>query len=109
MSRSAKNRKLRQKLVLALVLGATGVVVVSFGLGNYGWIRMLKLHKRQAGLKQQIVVNLAHNEILKREIRLVQENRLFIESRVREDLGMVKPGEVSYRFYSSDSLKRKAE
>jgi cell division protein FtsB len=107
MSRSAKNKRFRQKLVLALILGATGVVIVYFGLGNYGWIRMLKLHKRQASLKRQIIVNLAHNEILKREISLVQENRLFIESRVREDLGMVKPGEISYRFYSADSLHRK--
>ncbi|MBI4726552.1 septum formation initiator family protein [candidate division TA06 bacterium] len=107
MNRSAKNKKFRQKLVLALVLGATGVVVISFGLGNYGWIKMLKLHKRQAYLKRQIIVSLAHNEILKREIRLVQENRLFIEALVRENLGMVRPGEVSYRFYSSDSLKGK--
>jgi len=107
MSRSAKNKKIRQRLVLALVLGATGVVVVSFGLGNYGWIRMLKLQRRQAALKRQIIVNLAHNEILKREIGLVRENRLFIEARVRENLGMVRPGEVSYRFYSPDSLDRK--
>lgn len=107
MSRSARNKKFRQKLVLALILVVTGVVVVSFGLGNYGWIRTIKMHKRQASLKRQIMVNLAHNEILKREIRLVRENRLVIESLVRENLGMVRPGEVSYRFYSSDSLNRK--
>jgi len=107
MSRSAKNKKFRSKLALALVLGITVVVVVSFGLGNFGWIKMLKLHQRQASIKRQIIVNLAHNEILKREISLVQENRLLVEARVREDLGMVKPGEVSYRFYSSDSLNRK--
>jgi len=90
-----------------MILGITGVVVVSFGLGNYGWIKTIKMHKRQAYLKRQIMVNLAHNEILKREIQLVQENRLVIEALVRENLGMVKPGEVSYRFYSSDSLSRK--
>jgi len=93
--------------VLALILGITGVVVVSFGLGNYGWIKMLKLHKRQASLKRQILVNLAHNEILMREIRLVSENRLVIEAMVRENLGMVRPGEISYRFYSSDSLRKR--
>ena len=93
--------------MLALILGITGVVVVSFGLGNYGWIKMLKLHKRQASLKRQILVNLAHNEILMREIRLVSENRLVIEAMVRENLGMVRPGEISYRFYSSDSLRKR--
>jgi len=93
--------------VLALILGITGVVVVSFGLGNYGWIKMLKLHKRQASLKRQILVNLAHNEILLREIQLVSENRLVIEAMVRENLGMVRPGEISYRFYSSDSLRKR--
>ncbi len=107
MSRSAKNKKFRQKLLLALILGVTGVVVVSFGLGNYGWIKMLKMHKRQTSLKRQILVNLAHNEILMREIRLVSENRLVIEAMVRENLGMVRPGEVSYRFYSSDSLRKR--
>lgn len=107
MSRSVKNKKFRKRLVLALVLGATGLVVVYFGLGNYGWIKMLKLHRRQGSIKNQIIVNLAHNEILKREIRLIQENRLFLEARVRENLGMVRPGEVSYRFYSPDSLKKK--
>ena len=93
--------------MLALILGITGVVVVSFGLGNYGWIKMLKLHKRQASLKRQILVNLAHNEILLREIQLVSENRLVIEAMVRENLGMVRPGEISYRFYSSDSLRKR--
>ncbi|MDP2807178.1 MAG: septum formation initiator family protein [bacterium] len=107
MSRSAKNKIFRQKLALALVLGITGVAVVSFGLGNYGWIKTLKMHKRQASLKRQIIANLAHNEILKREIRLVQENRLILEALVRENLGMVKPGEVSYRFYSSDSVRKR--
>ena len=107
MNRSAKNKKIRQRLALALILGITGVVVVSFGLGDYGWIKTIKLRKRQASLKRQIIVNLAHNEILKREIRLVREDRLVIEALVRENLGMVKPGEVSYRFYSSDSLNRK--
>jgi cell division protein FtsB len=93
-------------MILALAIAAMALVVIVFGTGPYGWINMLRLHRQQAWLNRRILRDLAHNEILKREIGLLRENRLFIEAKIREDLGMVKPGEVSYRFYPADSLKK---
>jgi cell division protein FtsB len=93
-------------MILALAIAAMALVVIVFGTGPYGWINMLRLNRQQAWLNRRILRDLAHNEILKREIGLLRENRLFIEAKIREDLGMVKPGEVSYRFYPADSLKK---
>jgi cell division protein FtsB len=106
MSSPVKNKQRRKKIMLALALAAMALVVLVFGTGKFGWINMLRLHRRQIILQKKILVNLAHNEILKRELGLLRENRLFIEARIREDLGMVRPGEVSYRFYPADSLRR---
>jgi len=100
-----RNRSLR--LAAALVSGGIVLLLVVLGTTRYGWITMLRFNKREARLDREILVNLTHNEILKQErIRLLKD-RAYIEAKAREELGMVKSGEVSYRFYPADSLKKR--
>jgi cell division protein FtsB len=84
-------------LMLALVLGAT----------RYGWITMIRFNRRERTLDREMLADLAHNEILKQERARLQHDRSHLEARAREQLGMVRPGEVSYRFYRADSLKKR--
>jgi len=84
-------------LVLALVLGAT----------RYGWITMIRFNRRERALDREMLVNLARNEILQQERYRLLQNRAYLESKAREELGMVRAGEISYRFYRADSLKKR--
>jgi cell division protein FtsB len=84
-------------LVLALVLGTT----------RYGWITMIRFNRRERALDREMLVNLAHNEILLQERARLMQDRAYLEAKAREELGMVRAGEVSYRFYRADSLKKR--
>jgi cell division protein FtsB len=84
-------------LVLALVLGTT----------RYGWITMIRFNRRERALDREMLVNLARNEILQQERSRLLRDRAYLESKAREELGMVRAGEISYRFYRADSLKKR--
>jgi len=90
-----------------VLLGALAAFLVIFGTGPYGWINMVRVNRRQSRLKRELMVNMVRNELLRREIKRMKEDSLYLESKARENYGMVKPGETSYRFYPADSLKRK--
>jgi cell division protein FtsB len=100
-----RTRSLRR--AAAVVSGGAVLLLLVLGTTRYGWITMLRFNKREAGLNREILINLAHNELLKQErIRLLRD-RAYIEAKAREQLGMVRPGETSYRFYPADSLKKR--
>ncbi|HTY09265.1 MAG TPA: septum formation initiator family protein [Candidatus Edwardsbacteria bacterium] len=95
------------RLAVTLVSGGIVLLLLVLGTTRYGWITMIRFNKREARLDREILVNLAHNEILKQERLRLLRDRAYIEAKAREELGMVKPGEVSYRFYPADSLKKR--
>ncbi len=102
-----RHRSRPLRLAAALVSGGVVVLLLVLGTTRYGWITMLRFNQREAALDREILVDLAHNELLKQErIRLLRD-RSYLEAKAREQLGMVKPGEVSYRFYPADSLKKR--
>jgi len=82
-------------------------LLLIFGTGPYGWINMIRLNRRQDRLRRELLVNMARNELLRREIKRMCRDSLYLESKARERYGMVKPGEISIRFYPADSLKTK--
>ncbi|MCU0606911.1 MAG: septum formation initiator family protein [Candidatus Edwardsbacteria bacterium] len=84
-------------LALALVLGTT----------RYGWITMVRFDRRERALDRALLVELARIEILRQERARLLRDRRYLEAKAREELGMVRPGEVSYRFYRADSLRKK--
>ena len=107
MSRSGAHRSSSTKAVLALVISSFVIVILLFGMGRYGWITMLRLSKKRDRIEKEMLTNLAHSEILYREIRRLKGDSFYLEIQDREKLGMTKPGETSYRFYPADSLKKR--
>ena len=53
-----------------------------------------EITKRLAGLQRE-------NELLKREIEALRNDRQYLESLARREFGLVKPNEVVYRFMTS--------
>jgi len=107
MSLSYRTR--RRRVLTAIILGALAGFLAIFGTGPYGWINMIKVQKRQQQLRREILINMARNELLRREIKRMRSDNFYIETKARERYGMVRPGETSYRFYPADSLKSESE
>ncbi len=107
MPRSGAHSSSSTKAVLALVISSFVIVILLFGMGRYGWITMLRVGRQQKRIKKEMLSNLAHSEILCREIKRLRSDSFYLESQAREKLGMTRPGETSYRFYPADSLKKR--
>jgi cell division protein FtsB len=94
--------------VIAAVIGAVALVLtLVLGTTRYGWITMIRFNRRERALDREMLVNLARNEILQQERARLLRDRAYLESKAREELGMVRAGEISYRFYRADSLKKR--
>jgi cell division protein FtsB len=107
MPPTRRNKAARHRLLLALAAGVLMVLLLLFGTGRYGWISMIRLNRQERELQRSILVNLARNAILSHEIRRLQNDRFYLESKAREELGLVRPGEISYRILPADSGKKK--
>jgi cell division protein FtsB len=71
-------------------------VLITFG--NRGLVDNYLMSKRLADLKSQTSKITAENNELKRKILLLRNDINYIEMIARNELGMVKKGDVVYRF-----------
>ena len=66
--------------------------------GNRGLVDNYLMSKRLADLKLQTIKITAENNELKRKILLLRNDINYIEMIARNELGMVRKGDVVYRF-----------
>ena len=84
--------KIGRYLVVFLFLMA---LLITFG--NRGIVDNYLMSKRLAQLKSQSGMIAAESDELKRKILLLRSDLTYIESIARNELGMVKKGDVVYR------------
>jgi len=84
--------KIGRYLVAFLFLMA---LLITFG--NRGIVDNYLMSKRLAQLKSQSGMIAAESDELKRKILLLRSDLTYIESIARNELGMVKKGDVVYR------------
>lgn len=85
--------KIGRLLIFFLVLMA---LLIAFG--KRGVVDNYFMSKRLASLKSQTVQITAENNELKKKIVLLRNDVNYIEMVARNDLGMVKNGDVVYRW-----------
>lgn len=90
-----KKRKTR-KGNLPLFLAAFGLVfLLLMGiLGEWGLVDLLKLRKEKAGITAVNAEIAAENQALARKIYRLKNDREYVESIIRRELGVVKEGEL---------------
>ena len=71
-------------------------VLITFG--NRGLVDNYLMSKQLADLKSQTIKITSENNELKRKILLLRNDINYIEMIARNELGMVKKGDVVYRF-----------
>jgi cell division protein FtsB len=90
--RSLFRQHLRLAILLLLVLLAASV------LGNRGLLRLYQMHRTGAALRQEVDRLSAANAALGEEVQALRDDPGRLEAIAREELGLIKPGEIVYQF-----------
>jgi len=94
-SEARKNARRRWLAVIAIL---AIVIAVSSVVGKKSLVKVFRMNKTRNDLQQEIAQLKQDNENLAREIRAFADNPGRVEVIARDDLGLVKPGEIVYQF-----------
>ena len=90
--RTRKRRFVFVAVVLAILIAASSVG------GKKSLVKIFQMSKTRTELQQEIKRLRQVNEEITREIQTFAHNPSQVEAIAREDLGLVKPGEIVYQF-----------
>ncbi|CBE69535.1 MAG: septum formation initiator family protein [Candidatus Methylomirabilis oxygeniifera] len=90
--------KSSRKRWLVFLAGLAILIAVASVVGKKSFVKVLQMSKTRTELQQEITRLKQVNEGLTREIRSFANNPSQVEAIAREDLGLVKPGEIVYQF-----------
>ncbi|HXG50574.1 MAG TPA: septum formation initiator family protein [candidate division Zixibacteria bacterium] len=91
--------------VLGSVLALLAVLTV---VGDRGVLHLLRLKGEKARLDEQNYRLQKENELLRQKIRRLRSDNFYLEKLAREELNLVRRGEVIYRFSSPPNGPRAA-
>lgn len=87
---------LRPRLTLVVILFLA--LVAASVMGNRGLLRLYEMHRARTALTREIGELAAANAALAEEVRALRTEPSRVEAIAREELGLVKPGELVYEF-----------
>jgi cell division protein FtsB len=93
----ARARAARKRRLVFVALLAIVITVLSVG-GNRSLVKIYQMSKAKAELYRDIARRRQVNQELAREVESFARDPGRIETIAREELGLVKPGEVVYQF-----------
>jgi cell division protein FtsB len=74
--------------------------------GERGLLHIHHLKQEQEEMNGRLASLQRENELLKREIEALRNDRQYLETLARREFGLVKPNEVVYRFMTSLSAAK---
>lgn len=90
---------------IALFVAAVLVILGFTVFGDRGLLHINHLERERSQLQREIAAVQAENERLRREIEALRSSREYIETIARREFGLIRPGEVIYRFMTSSTRK----
>lgn len=97
-----KRRRNRRRLLITLSLAGALYLLVPLLLGDMGLVKYFGMLKTDRQLSREIKSLVGENDRLREEIHALRTDPTAIEKIAREELGMVKDGELVYRFKTED-------
>ncbi len=95
-------RHLLNHVWLAALLLCSGlflVVLITFAIGGeHGFLAMWRMQGDVAQLASEVRVIAQENRGLRNEIRRLRSDERYVEKIAREELGLVRPGELVFEF-----------
>src|SRR5207249_8653380 len=89
------------RVLSAVLLLAIATVTVSALIGEHGVPHLLRLRAERQDLGRTAFALLEENARLREDLARLKDDDLSLEELARRQLGLVKPGEIVYRFRSS--------
>lgn len=93
----AEARAVRKRRLVFVALLAALITVLSVG-GNRSLVRIYQMSKAKAELYREITRLMQTNKGLSQEVQSFAHDPARVEAIAREELGLIKPGEVVYQF-----------
>jgi cell division protein FtsB len=91
-------------------LGVLIILVCVYTIGGErGAIHLWRLRAEKAKLNEQNYYLQKENEALRQRISRLRNDNAYLEKLAREELNLVRPGEIIYRFPSADAQRRRAK
>lgn len=94
--RPARTSAIRRRTVHFLLVFATIVLVVDSLVGEKGLLETLKVRRQHRELAASVDAIRHENGQLREQVRRLKEDPAEIESVAREELGLIKPGEMLF-------------
>lgn len=98
----------KKRLLLLILISVILLGSLTF-LGEKGIFNLLHLRKEVTRIKERNLQLEEENQKLKEEVKRLQSDRRYIEEVARRELGMVKEGEIIYRFDTSPKRKENSK
>ena len=89
------------RLLSVVLLLASVTVTASALIGEHGIPHLIGLRAEREDLGRTAFALLEENARLRDELRRLKKDDLYLEQLARRQLGLVKPGEIVYRFRRS--------
>lgn len=106
MRKFAGNLNLSKKHKKWMFFAITGIVsvylLISFLFYDIGFIKYMKMRGEYNRISEDINRLQEGNKNLREEVKLLKTDPDYIEAYAREKLGLVKEGEIIYRFEEKD-------
>ena len=89
---------MKKKRILILILISLFILGSLTFFGEKGIFNLFRVRKEVARIKEKNTKLEEENQKLREEVKRLQTDRRYIEEIARRELGMVKEGEIIYRF-----------
>jgi len=86
------------RMLSAVLLLVIATVTTSALVGEHGVPHLIRLRAEHEELKRTAFTLLEENARLHEELARLKDDNLYLEELARRQLGLVKPGEIVYRF-----------
>jgi cell division protein FtsB/cell division protein DivIC len=100
---------MKKKRILILII----IFLLIFGaftfFGEKGIFNLLRLQKEVVRIKEKNLKLEEENQKLQEEVKRLQSDKRYIEEIARKELGMVKEGEIIYRFDTPSKEKENSK
>lgn len=103
--KNSEKFRLLEKILAGVIIFLICALVAQGVTGKNGFITYMELKRNHKNMGRQIEEIKADNERLSNEIRALRNDPGTLEGIAREELGMIKPGEILYQVRQSEETQ----
>jgi cell division protein FtsB len=102
-----RSTRLSSRRVIYLFSSLLVALALFTAFGERGVFHLWRLRGERQQLQERNFVLQKENEALRERVTRIRHDDLYLEKIAREELGLVRPGEIVYRFQSPESKRNK--